>query len=398
MNASTLKGHLSPNLRGILSTLIIFFSTGAYMPFVNLAFDNRGISESQIGMLGALPGILVILVTPFVSRLADQRRMRLIFAGVGFMVAAIFIGLQMVPLGFWWLLIMQLCIAVVNGPLSPITSAVMVRMARKYDIEYGNWRLWGSFAFASAAFLMGLFWQQVGIQWLFLGAWILTTLAGLSIFLLEEPEPDTTVKVVLPGNNAVNWLPKQAVVWLFLLAAFFANAGMVSFNQYSAIYMIRLGGAASLAGLMRTASALVEIPTMYFASKLEKKIGALGVFFISVVVFAIAWFLFSVATEPWMLIAITAFRGIGFGFATVSAVVFLDSKARVSEAASYQSLYSSLVFGVAPLLAGPLFGFIAERQGMPIMYRIASLVGSLGIVFMLAAFYANRHEKPIIAA
>jgi MFS family permease len=137
---------------------------------------------------------------------------------------------------------------------------------------------------------------------------------------------------------------------------------------------------------MRTASALVEVPTMYFASKLGKKIDQLGVFSLSVLIFAVAWYLFSIATRPWMLIAITAFRGLGFGFAVVSAVTYLDSKARVSEAASYQGLYSSLVLGVAPMLAGPLFGFLAGRVGLAATFRYASLVGALGLVFLVAIY------------
>jgi PPP family 3-phenylpropionic acid transporter len=391
---TSLRKTLSPNLRGILVTILIFMSTGSYMPFVNLAYDQRGLTEQEIGMVGALPGILVVLVTPLVSRVADRKRIRVILTGLGFLAAGVLIGLQMVPLGFWWILVLQLLIALFSGWLSPLFSAVCARMAKKYAIDYGNWRLWGSFAFAVSAFLMGMVWQRVGIEWLFLGTFLFYMVAGLANFLMEEPDPEPEPDPVSGSSSATgkpefssrSWLPRDIVVWLFLVAAFFSNMGMGTFNQFSAIYMMRLGGTATLAGLMRTASALVEVPTMYFASKLSRKIGELGVFSLSVGIFAIAWFLFSVATEPWMLIAITAFRGLGFGFAAVSAVTYLDSKARASEAASYQGLYTSLVFGVAPLLAGPLFGSLAQQVGLPLTFRYSSYVGALGLACLVLVY------------
>ena len=147
-----------------------------------------------------------------------------------------------------------------------------------------------------------------------------------------------------------------------------------------------MGGTAALAGLMRTASALVEVPAMWFASKLEKRIGSLGVFLISTVVFALAWLGFSVATAPWMLIAITAFRGVGFGLATVSTIMYLDRKAKISEAASYQSLHTSLVFGLAPLIAGPLGGILAENFGLPTTFKFASYIGWVSTFCILLVF------------
>lgn len=358
------------------------------MPFVNLAFDQRGLSESQIGLLSALPGILIIIVTPFISRVADLRKKRVLFVNLGFILAGIFIGIQSFPLGFWWLLVLQLVIALFSGPISPIANAVTARMGRKHHIDYGYWRLWGSFSFASAAFLMGLLWEKIGIQWVFLITAILYLLSGFISVFLEEPEGEN-VEVKRKGRK--KWLPTDVAVWLFLFSAFFTNMGMGPFNQYSAIYMIRLGGTAALAGLMRTASALVEVPTMWFASKLEKRIGSLGVFLVSTVIYALAWLGFSVATAPWMLIAITAFRGIGFGLAAVSTIMYLDRKAKVSEAASYQSLHTSLVFGLAPLIAGPLGGVLAEEFGLPLTFQFASYIGWVSTFCLLLVFVRHGH-------
>ena len=360
------------------------------MPFVNLAFDQRGLSESQIGLMNALPGILIIVVTPFISRMADLRKKRVLFLNLGFLLAGIFIGMQSFPLGFFWLLVLQLVAALFLGSTTPIMNAVTARMGRKYHIDYGNWRLWGSFSFASAAFLMGMLWEKIGIQWVFLFTAGLYLLSGFVSLFLEEPEGE---KVEVKSQSGMKWLPTDIAVWLFLFSAFFANMGMNPFNQFSAIYMIRLGGTAALAGLMRTASALVEVPAMWFASKLEKRIGSLGVFLISTVVFALAWLGFSVATAPWMLIAITAFRGVGFGLATVSTIMYLDRKAKISEAASYQSLHTSLVFGLAPLIAGPLGGILAENFGLPTTFKFASYIGWVSTFCILLVFVRKWHTS-----
>jgi predicted MFS family arabinose efflux permease len=266
-------------------------------------------------------------------------------------------------------------------------------MANKYGLTFGKWRMWGSFGFATAALVMGVVWQAIGVEWVFLGAAFMFFLSAFIVNLLEEPDQDEDIIAV--DEKWYQWLPKDVVVWLFLLAAGLAHMAMQPFYYFSAIHMIRLGGTASMAGMMRSASAFVEVFSMWWAGKLIQRYGPIKVFLVGAAIFASAWFGFSLATEGWMLIAITAFRGVGFGFTAVSAVVYLDSKAKSSEAASYQSLMNALVFGLGPLIAGPIGGLLAERIGLSQLFGISSIVGwsSVAVCVLILVMQKKRRIR-----
>jgi MFS transporter, PPP family, 3-phenylpropionic acid transporter len=386
----TWKQKISPNLRGTIVFLVTFFAVGAFMPFVNLAFDQRGLSESQIGLYNALPGAITIISGPILCRLADKKRARVMFSTIGFLMLAVFTALMTIHWGFLWLLSLQIIYSAFSPPITPIRDGLAARMANKYGLDFGNWRLWGSLGFAVASLVMGMVWQRIGIEWLFLGAAALFLLSGVVVNLLEEPEEENIIRQTELWHQ---WIPRESVVWLFLSAVFLSNLAQQAFYQFSAIHMIRLGGSETMAGMMRSASAVVEIPTMYLVSKLIRKIGPMWAFLIGASIFALSWLGFSLATAGWMLIAITAFRGIGFGFTAVSAVVYIDSKARVSEVASYQGLMNILAFGLAPLIAGPVFGSLAQRLGLPAMFGVASGVGWSAAAVCIVILLLQRRQR-----
>ena len=388
---SALKQKISPRLRGVIVFLITFGTAGVFGPFINLALDHRGLTESQIGLFSAVPGAITVITGPILSRLADKRRQRLLFTTVACVMYAVFFALMQIPWGFAWLLGIQVVMALITPPVNPIRDAISARMATKYGLSFGSWRMWGSFGFAVMALLMGVVWQHVGVEWLFLGTAVFYTLSAVVVNLLEEPEADEDV---IQTNEVWHaWLPRDVVVWLFLGAVTLAHMAMQPFYNFSAIHMVRLGGTETMAGMMRSASAFVEVFMMWWASKLIKKIGAVWVFLIGSVIFALAWLGFSVATEAWMLIAITAFRGVGFAFTAVSAVVYLDSKAKVSEAASYQGLMSALAMGVGPMIAGPLGGLLAERMGLSSLFSAAAVLGSGAVVLCVVILIVQRKRS-----
>ncbi len=75
----SLKQRIPPAWRGVIVFLLTFAAVGIFNPFINLALDNRGITESQIGLINAVPGAIMIISGPVLSRMADKRRQRVLF-------------------------------------------------------------------------------------------------------------------------------------------------------------------------------------------------------------------------------------------------------------------------------------------------------------------------------
>ena len=389
----TMKQRIPPFWRGIIVYIFTFAAVGMYSPFINLALDARGLTESQIGLFNAIPGAITIFSGPIISRMADKRRQRLLFSTIGFIMYGIFTALMGIQWGFWWLLGLHIISACITPPAMTLREAIAARMTTKHGLSFGQWRMWGSFGFAVASLSLGFLWQSIGIEWLFFITAVVFFLSAWIVNLLEEPEADQEELLGSTQKSSWHeWLPRDVIVWLFLIAVMLAHMAMQPFYHFSAIHMIRLGGTETMAGVMRAASAFVEVLTMWWASKLIKKYGAVKVFMAGAAIFATSWLGFSLATQGWMLIAITAFRGIGFGLQAVAAVVYLDSKAKASEAAGYQSLMNSLAMGIGPMIAGPLGGLLAERVGLSRLFGVASIVGWTSVGVCLLILFVQKRQ------
>ena len=372
---------------------LYFAALAAFSPYVVLFWQSIGLSGAQIGLLSFIPPLVVLVSSPFWTGLADARRahrllMALAIVGVSAVVASA-PGVS----AFAGALLIAPLFAFFSAPIIPMAdSATMTSLAAEGAPEmYGRVRLGGTFGWALAAPLVGALVASRGIPsafWTYAALMILAMLVGL--------------KFRFPGHTArvPVWQGMRRLVvkrgWIFfLLLGVVAGMGFAAVNNYLFAYLKELGIGTAVAGLALTISTVSEIPIMFFANRILRRLGSRGLLLLSILVTGGRLILYAVFTSPAGILIFQLINGFTFPAFWIAAVAYANEHAPSGMEASAQGLFGAAVMGVGAalggLIGGLLIGSIGGR-GMYLLFGTFTLI-ALGAITLVERVTTEK-QKP----
>lgn len=382
---------IQPGLRGAIYYAIFWGAVAIADPYINIHLMSLGLTGSQIGLVGAISPLMTLTFAPLVSRLADRRAWRVTLLAVlaaGASGAFFLMGLTRMV----WLFVFGVgLLALFRSPMFALGDGLVARLAVHHKLDFGNMRLWGSFCYALLAIAFGILWQKVGMHWMFVAASGAYLLVILSSLLLEEDiptQPHSGGSLGLLGSNGF-------LMALFGATVLMGGAIFISIS-FIGVYMKHLGGGDNLVGWLMGVSALCEIPTMFFGARLLKRIGDLGTLLLAYLLLGVGFLGFALTSSPYVLIGMAAIRGVGYGLFTVTTVVLVDRHAPAGLSATVQALVNAGAFGIAPLLASPLGGWVYEYISPQATFIVCVVLAGLAMMTLLGITRFNARPGKVV--
>lgn len=371
--------------------------------FIAVDLNRRGVTEVQWSIISALRSLVVFLVTPMVTRLADRRKARVRVLQIVLVLNALSTLLFMIPNGFTGFLIVSLTLNLFGAGLMPLGDSIIVRMSRRHDIQFGRLRLWGSAGFMVFGTLGGLLWDKIGFEYLYWIGCLATLLVAFTASRLEEPVPEDSVSTVNPNEtdtigdkkSVFQLLRGDVVLLLFLIAALLRSSGELMFFNFSGIYMDQLTDQAFFTGLINGGAAILEIPVMLFVQRWIRKFGMERIIMAGFIVQAFGLGVFAFSLNPWVMFMGSTLRNVGFALYFIAAVQFIDQRAGEEDASTYQGLMSSISWGLAPLIISPLAGFIYQRFNGQWVFILATITSVLAAMVMVPIMIRSMRETQL---
>lgn len=374
----------SPSLRGGLFYAAFWSVFGIINPFMNLELSRRGFSGLEIGTIGSIRGVVVLLTATVFARIADQRNIRVKMMRWFMIAAGLGVALFSFPKSFPWLVAATIFMAIWQSPLDSLGNSVLVRMASRYQVDYGMMTFWGAVAFGTMNLIGGAVWEKIGFQWIYIIGGVMYVVVSFIAGTLEEPLPEKEGEPELascakPEKN----IRLKPVIILFLVGylvfslAFFNAFGftgpILDMRGASEFVIGLVGTLIGIGGMIvrRTNQKLLTIIPLETAMILGILIGI-----IPIVVFG--W----VESVPLLLVS-SMFRGAGWGIFSLCAIRFIDQQASVENASTLQSaliMLNTLANIFASTLAGYLFD---TNPTMIFIISTAAACVALGILFFV---------------
>ena len=404
----------------------LWFPLASIFLTASVAEGGLGFTEAQKGKIIAIPFAVGAILSPFVGQLCDRRFSAERILGVLLILTGILkiITAQQVSFGAW--LILGTAFAILYVPTVPLTNSIAMQHLERPKEEFPRVRVWGTVGWIAVAWLFPMIWLQhdLKVQWLppFLKGTVhddvtarmidaVTVAGGLAIaygifcFLALPRSAPTGVKEVGEDTKGAGIGPALALLKRRSFAVVLGVSLLIA--MVHTIYFFQMGSFLVAAGLdgadvmpAMSLGQFSEIVVMALLGGILKRMGFRWCMTLGALCYAIRYFLFSQVDLPVSVhVAAQLFHGFCFACFFAAAFIYVDRIAPKALRHSAQTLYTLVMFGLGPLLASELNGWLASRadtvdgkltlEGYATYWRIAAMV-ALGCAVFFGIFFRDE--------
>jgi MFS transporter, PPP family, 3-phenylpropionic acid transporter len=366
-----------------------FAAAAAFVPFSSLFFRASGLDLAQIGILSALPGLLMIVAAPIWGLVADALRIHRILLPLTIAGTLVPVLLISQASGFGSLIGLVIVQSLFTAPVVALADSATLALLGGDRERYGTQRFWGAVGWGVSTIAVGALIERVGLWAIFAGyagMGLLTVLVALGL-------PHTTLPAT-DFRRALGLLARSASLgWLLacLLLIGYCNGAITGFL---AIYLQDLGATSPQIGIALAVSSLSELPVMALSPLALRRFGARPMLIAAGVFFALRVTIYALAPAPGWALAAQLLHGLCFAATYTASVVEVQRLAPAGLEATSQSLFGMIFFGVAPALAGTIGGRIYQSSGATVFFgvcAVAALLGALGLA--AGRFLRSPHSE-----
>ncbi len=370
---------------------LYYAAAAALIPFLAIYYEQLGFSGRQIGLLAALPPLIILISAPLWGAVADatkQHKSLLLSAITG---ALVVVFLFSRTTAFAWIIPVIVVYAFFTAPVMPMVDASTMDWLGEGRNLYGRIRLWGAIGWGLSAPLIGWLIEGSNIRWAFYG-YIVLMLVGLVIAWLlpiretSGQQPFWSGIRLFAGNRA--WL-------LFLAVVFVSGMCMAMISGFLFLYMNDLGASKTLMGFTLTVATISELPIFFYSNRLLNRWGARGLLLVALAAYVVRALAYTFFSEPWVFLIIQLLHGLTFSAMWVAGVSYADSLAPEGLGATAQGLFSAVLFGLGGIAGGLIGGLLYDELGAVAMFRWAATFALVGLVIFTLV---SRNEAKLQAA
>jgi PPP family 3-phenylpropionic acid transporter len=180
---------------------------------------------------------------------------------------------------------------------------------------------------------------------------------------------------------------------VLMIATFALGLGTSMAITFAGVYLDRLSGQL-LVGLFAGAAAVAELPVMHWSEGIMRRLGGPGALILAYALFAGSYLGLALLTAPLLLLGMALIRGFGFGLFTPANVGLVAGWAPPGLSSTYQGLISASLWGLAPLVAGPLGGVIYDALGPAAVFLTCAGAAALAALVVALAYLGGVFKRP----
>ena len=379
-----------------LVVLTLGVALGVFYPFISVILADLGFGPSAIGLIASVGAIGFTLAVPAWGHLADVRLGRPRTLQLCALGAAIAVGLMALPLPAVVIALLFIAFWIFESAWQPLADALTVNAVDSRS--YAPIRALASLSFAVGAIVAGFVYDATGYG----GAFVAFVIGAIAMAIAARSVPDVGRAVLhddrdrssgpplgrwaaLLGSSGVA-LRLAPRLGLILVAVSLLHVGIISGFTFLPLRIGEIGGQPSDVALAAGLSAAAEIPSMLLAARVARRIGLRGMFVGSALIYSGAIASWIVLDFPAGIIATRAFTGIAFAGTVVSVVLTVAALLPPRLQATGQSLYQTVAFGLAAIVANIVGGMLYDAFGHEAVFGLGTAVALAAAIIGWWAF------------
>ena len=257
--------------------------------------------------------------------------------------------------------------------------------------RYGIIRAYGSIGWAFGSELISRIVEKGTYKMLAVAAVI-----ALGLLIAVNAMMDDAIKT---ADTKINWgdisqLLKKRTYFLIIASLTFSYVMLVAIDYIIVDKIVFIGGTERHVSFFWSAMALAELPLFFTANRLSRRYGAILIYAISVVVYALRYLLYGISDNLTFVLALSVLQGLSFPLTMVATKELVDVESPENLKSSGQLIGLAIYNNVPSLIAPLLTGILEESIGIN---SALFCMSGCGVVSLLLLWLYYREKKKTIA-
>ena len=377
--------NLTPSYAVIQGLYWMYFA--AIMSFSGFFLLSGGFTNTQIGILAAIAGLLSAVLQPVLAGYADQPQspsLKKLIQMLYFLQLILVIGLfsshSLILTG----LLYGSSIALLQLMTPFINSLGMESINQGQTLNFGIARGMGSVAYAALSYVLGIITSRTGITAVPVCIMIVTlVLMGcLALFpFTKSNSVPTKDNVKEKTSNPLQFFRKYKRFTIVLTGCILIYLGHVLLNSFTFQIVQSKGGGSSEMGTATAIAAMSELPTLFLFGYMLKKARCDTWFRLTGIFFTLKSLGSLLAPNMTVFYGIQIFQMLGWGLMAAASVYYVNSIMDTEDAIKGQA-YITMTYTLGSVIGAFLGGALIDFSGVNTMLLFATISAAAGAVII----------------
>ena len=366
-----------------------FFMMDTVSSYFSIYLNDLRFSKTMIGAVTSVSSLAAMAAQPVFGALLDRSASRTrTLQGLILLTAAMY-PLLLLSRSFIYILAMYTVYFVFRRLQPAINTALSVGYAEQAGRDYGPIRMMGAVGYTAmmipVSYIAGTEGGVVKMFWVY----SLICLVNVLLLFLLPPMPGHNRKKSGGNISPLSLIKNRFVMLLILYHVLIAAANGIGHTYFPIFATSDMGSGNALYGIMVTVGSLTEIPFLFLADRIIRRLGAAKTVALLGLLTAVRWGNAYLAVSTGQLFITQGFNFVNILEGVVIAVL-ISRKVRPEVKTVAQTLVATVQGVVGILVSSLLGGILADRFGIrPLFLLSACLSAVTGFVFF---FVLRRRE------
>ncbi len=375
--------RIKPEHRIALFYFTMMMPTGVAAVYAGIWFASNGMSTQQIGIVNAVPVLVMLTINLTIGRVADRASdWRLVIVGGATIQGLATLGLFFVN-EFWGILAVWTLAFVPNTAISPVADAATMRLTKRNGTSFGPIRASSTIGYVlavgSTGLLIGNFGGHIFVP-LYVGLSMLKALTAQALPNFRAP-----AHLNLPKPPAGRRLKEVMKPWFVvpLIGYAMAFSTHIILNAFAPLLWKAQGISETAIGPLIVLGAVAEASIMISWKWLGNIFDPRTTMLLSALVAVFRWSMMGLSPPVYLLVFLQLLHAFTFAVGYLSCVHFIAQNTGEDIAAEAQSFYvvvQQSISVVSLLVFGTLIGPFGAHA-----YFVAATMALVGAGLIFAA-------------
>jgi len=363
---------------------LLFSSIGIIAPYFSLYLKSIGLQSKEIGFIFMLFSINRIISPPVWHKIEEKYHNTVSLIRISAFFSSLFFGIYFFVKKFWYIVVASFLFHFFRSAVILLNESLTLVYTKKYNLNYGKIRLFGSIGFMVASIVSGFILHFFPIKSILYMVFIVL-IANFMVSLYQIPIPKTHYKK--ETSRIYNLKP----FLLFILIAHLIWLNESAYYPFFSIYMKSIGASPSLLGFSFALAVFSEIIFMFFFENIIQNVRKEN--FLRFVVFTtiFRWGIIYLIPNPYVITFFQVLHAITFGGYYLVSMKLINefSGGKPTKALS---IFSMATFGLGGALGSSLSGIVVSMIGIRNLFLVMSI--NAVFIFILSLFFkANTYKE-----